>query len=210
MSEPSQLDPPLTGPQRPETFFVIGRLGKPHGVRGHITFRRFRPRLEGLFASDDQPESHSEDAGPVELVNPDQSRSLATVKEARWFDDCGAVLSLAGVTTRDQAEALRGSSVAVLAARPPPMLCDGLDGWLGALAVEVDGERVLGRIVSIQDNGAHPIMVVRADGRESDSSEILVPVVDAFVAGTAFDPKGELSVLIRPIPGLLSANASGA
>lgn len=99
--------------------------------------------------------------------------------------DCRAhggalVAALAGVIDREQAAALRGSSVGIAREALPALAADELY-WadLEGLAVVNREGVVLGAVAEVIDNGAHPILRVRpADGAPG---ERLIPWVPAFV-----------------------------
>jgi len=89
------------------------------------------------------------------------------------------VAALAGVGSRDQAGALKQHDVAVPRAALPAA-GPGEVYWAdltGLAVVNRDGE-VLGTVVGVMDNGAHPILRVAQQG---DGVERLLPFVPAYV-----------------------------
>lgn len=89
------------------------------------------------------------------------------------------VAAIAGVESRDQAEALRQHDVAVPRAALPAA-GPGEVYWadLTGLAVVNRNGEMLGTVVGLMDNGAHPILRVAQEG---DGVERLLPFVPAYV-----------------------------
>ena len=89
----------------------------------------------------------------------------------------GAVLFLAGVTHRSQAEALVGCDLFIEKATLPA-LPEGTYYWadlIGLEVVSVDG-RSLGRLESILETGSNDVYVVKGAGKE-----ILIPALKSVV-----------------------------
>jgi len=94
------------------------------------------------------------------------------------------VALLMGVVGRNAAEALQGSTIQIRRSHFPPLGKDEFY-WIDLIGHEVEnlsGE-MLGKVVGLMDNGAHPILKV-ADGVQLDPKkpeELLIPFVDRFV-----------------------------
>lgn len=162
---------------------VVGRIGRPHGVRGEVTVdvRTDTPELRfapGATLGTDPPS-----AGPL------------TVETAR--PHAGFLLvRFAGVTDRNAAEKLRGTLLVVESEQTPPLddPDEFYDHQLIGLAVEtVEGTRV-GEVVDVL-HPAQDLLVVRR-GRE----DVYVPFVRALVPEVDLE-SGRL--VIDPPPGLL-------
>lgn len=123
----------------------IGRVVKPHGIRGEVSVEVVTNRPERRFAAGSVLHS---DGGPLEVVagRPHQGRWLVT---------------FAGVEDRDAAEALRGL---VLRAEP---LDDPDAVWvhelIGSEVVDTAGA-VLGRVDAVQANPASDLLVLEDGG----------------------------------------------
>jgi 16S rRNA processing protein RimM len=161
---------------------VVARLGRPHGLRGELSVevrtdspaRRFVP-------------------GAVFTTEP--GRRALTLRGVR---DAGGrlLLTFAGVTTRDAAEALRD---VVLLAEVPDAEDEEDDAWpvsrlVGLRAVTVDG-RDVGTVVGIEHLPAQDLLVVeQADGRRSLVPFVaaIVPEVDVAGGRVLLDPPGGL------------------
>ncbi|MCP2339719.1 ribosome maturation factor RimM [Actinomadura rupiterrae] len=164
---------------------VIGRIGRPHGVRGDSTVdvRTDDPDLR--FAPGTEIATDPEDAGPL------------TVERARWHSG-RLVVRFAGADDRDAADALRGIWLVVDADDIPASddPDDFHDAQLVGLAVRtVDGTDV-GEVTEVRHHGQDLLVIRRAGSRE----ELLVPFVAALVPEVDV-PGGRL--VIDPPPGLL-------
>jgi 16S rRNA processing protein RimM len=159
---------------------VVARIGRAHGLRGEVTAEVRTDVPEQRFV-----------AGAVFATDPAAAGPL-TLEAAR--DHSGVLLlRFAGVTTREGAEAIRGTELVVdVGASDEP------DAWydhelIGLRAEHVDGS-LLGTIARLDAGAAQDLLVVQqADGRP----EVLVPFVAALVpevdvAGgrVVFDPPG--------------------
>lgn len=135
------------------TLLEVGRITKPHGLRGEVVVSLVTDRVERL------------DPGAV-LVTDDGE---LVVRSARRHQDRW-IVGFEGSTDRDDAERLRGRVLRAEAVDDPDQLW--VHELVGADVVTVAGERV-GRCVGVVANPA-------ADLLELDGGA-LVPVV--FVVG---------------------------
>lgn len=96
---------------------------------------------------------------------------------ARPLPDDGWLVTFEGISTRNQAEALRGASLAVPRDRLP---APGPDEYFAEdlldLRVLDPAGRALGRVARVYDNGAQAVLVVAAQAGEVD-----VPFVEEHV-----------------------------
>lgn len=159
---------------------LIGRIRGAHGVHGELAVdpetdfpERFR-RLTHVYLGD--------------------SHRRAAVSSARVG---GRIfLTLAGVTNREQAQALHGTELSIPREEAMP-LADGqfyADEIIG-LRVETESGQDLGEIAGIIDTGSNDVYVVRGNGRE-----LLIPAIQDVVL--SLDPAGG-RVVIRVVEGLL-------
>jgi 16S rRNA processing protein RimM len=146
---------------------VVGRIGRPHGIRGEST----------VLPATDDPSRFKPGA---ELMTTD-GRGL-TVASSAPYREIGLIVRFEGVSTRNEAEALRGSTltVAATARRDLPAGEYWVDDLIGLEAVAPDGS-VLGRITGavpgeVQDR----IVVTTQAGRAVE-----VPFVDELVGDPA-------------------------
>ncbi|MDR7402649.1 MAG: ribosome maturation factor RimM [Armatimonadota bacterium] len=169
---------------RGPAYVIIGRILRPHGVRGEV---RVAPDT-------DFPERWATLAEAV-VLRGDRATPVRVTAVRRHGDH--VLVRLAGVETPEQAAALRGAALAVRreeAMRPPPGAHFVFE-VLG-LTVVTEAGAVVGTVTGILRTPAHDVYVVTApDGRE-----YLIPAVGAVVV--AVDPPGG-RVVVRPLPGLL-------
>ncbi|NND84573.1 MAG: 16S rRNA processing protein RimM [Acidimicrobiia bacterium] len=138
---------------------VVGRLGKPHGVRGEVMLRTERDDLS-LFAPG------------TEFATPSGTLTVGGVRRHHG----NLIARFEGVADRDAAEMLRGIELSV--ERSDVRLDD--DEWwttdlVGCRIVDVNGtER--GTVTAVEDGVAHARIVV-----DSGHGSVEVPFVDELV-----------------------------
>lgn len=156
--------------QRPDpaatTQVVVGRIGRPHGVRGAVSLRPTTDDPEDRFAVGAVLDTDPASAGPLTVT---ASRSNGTA----W------VLSFAGIDDRDAAESIRGVVLTVPVDALPPT--DDPDEFydhqlIGLTAVTGDGA-ALGVVDEVLHPPAAPVLSVR----RPDGTTELVPFVSAIV-----------------------------
>lgn len=172
----------------PTRLIPLGRVVGVHGLKGML-----RVRLSGRPEELD-PETFTA-VGEV-LLGDEAFRVLRAARGRRHI-----LLGLAGVSTREQAEALVGREVQA-EARRFPKLPPGEYYWfqvLGLKVVQAEAGTVLGSLEEIWPTGAHDVYVVRQGERE-----ILLPAVEEVVREIDLE-QGVIRVV--PPPGLLELYA---
>jgi 16S rRNA processing protein RimM len=163
---------------------VVGRIGRPHGVRGEVT----------VEVRTDDPDLRFV-PGAALLTDP-ASRGPLTVVGARWHRDI-LLLTLEGIDSREVAETYRNTELLVPVA-DLPQLEDPEDFYdhqlVGLTARSTDGT-VLGEVAAVRHEGADLLVVRRPEG-----GEVLVPFVTAIVP--TVDLEGGFLV-VDPPEGLL-------
>lgn len=158
----------------------MGRIGKPHGLRGEST----------VLPSTDAPERFAVGATFV----GDDGRALVIASSAPYRDR-GLLVRFDGVTTREQAERLRGVLLTIDPAERRAL--DDGEFWdedlVGLIAVTPDGDRL--GTVSALDHGPGQDRLVITTG---DGVEVLVP----FVAALVGEPQDDGTIVIDPPEGL--------
>jgi 16S rRNA processing protein RimM len=145
---------------------VVGRIGRPHGVRGEVTIAPSTDDPDARFAVGSQLSTDPASRGPLTVTGFRRSGRML-------------VLAFDGFADRDAAETLRGVALTVDASTlPVPDDPDEFyDHQLIGLAV-LNGEgTVLGEVVDVLHPPAAPVLTVR----RPDGSEELVPFVSAIV-----------------------------
>lgn len=143
-----------------------GRVGRPHGLDGSFHVTKPRPRL----LADGIPLRIG--GKPVEVVR-------------RAGTDDRPILKVAGVTSREDVDALRGAQLEVLRADAPPL--DEEEWWaedFPGLAV-VDGTVEVGEVVELLALPANEVLRVRRPGRP----ELLVPLIADAVRSVDMDAR---------------------
>ncbi|WP_433511464.1 ribosome maturation factor RimM [Nonomuraea sp. CA-143628] len=144
---------------------VVGRIGRPHGVRGDVTVEVRTDDPELRFAVGAAVATDPADRGPL------------VIESRRWHK--GALLiTFAGVTQRDTAEELRGTMLVidsdeVLPSDDPDEFHD--HQLIGLTVVTVAGEAV-GEVTDVLHHG-QDLLVVRRSGQD----DALIPFVRALV-----------------------------
>ena len=166
-------------------LIVVGRIGRPQGIKGEVT----------VEVRTDDPDDRFAD-GAVLRTDPIE-RGPLTVESARQQGKF-LVVAFAGVPDRNTAELLRDTMLLVPIADLPPLADEDeyYDSQLLALTVELADGTVVGEVVDVLHLPGGDVLVVR---RES-GTEALVPFVKAIV------PTVDLAagtLLVTPPPGLL-------
>ena len=170
---------------------VVGRIGKPHGLRGEVT----------VDVRTDEPELRFADGTTLRAVPPAGSASpitAVTVLRTRWHQ--GVLLAhFEEIGDRNAAEAARGIVLhSTLSADATPEDPEEFydHHLIGLEAVDLEG-RVLGAVSRVVHGGAQDLLQIRTpDGRET-----LVPFVSALVP--AVDVAGG-RVVVADRPGLVT------
>jgi 16S rRNA processing protein RimM len=163
---------------------VVGRIGRPHGVRGEVTVEVRTDDPELRFAP-----------GAVLLTEPGD-RGPITVAARRWHGET-LLLIVDGVDSREAAEELRDTELHVPVADLPELDDPEsfYDHQLVGLAARLPDGSPLGELVAVRHEGADLLVVRRVDG-----GELLVPFVSAIVP--TVDVAGGV-VVVDPPEGLL-------
>ncbi|MER7415505.1 ribosome maturation factor RimM [Micromonospora peucetia] len=182
-------------------MLIVGRIGKPHGLRGEVTVEvrtdepeaRFAPgmvlRTEPGATPSPQPTT-----GPGELF---RVPAELTVEAARWHQG-RMLVAFEGILDRDVAEVLRGTLVAVDSAdvAPPEDPEEFHDHQLVGLAVVTPAGDRLGEVARIDHAPASDLLVLR----RPEGGIAFIPFVRAIV------PEVDLAggrVVVDPPAGLL-------
>ena len=150
---------------------VVGRIGKPHGIRGEVT----------LELRTDEPDRRFAVGAELAVQKPAGSafghRTL-TVARTRWHQTT-LLAAFEELASRNDAEAARG--ILLVAAVDPDETPEDPDEYydhqlVGLAAYDLDG-RALGTVTAIAHGGAQDLLTVTTP----DGHEGLVPFVKALV-----------------------------
>jgi 16S rRNA processing protein RimM len=163
---------------------VVGRIGRPHGVRGEVT----------VEVRTDDPDLRFV-PGAVLRTEP-ASRGPLTVTGRRWNRDI-LLLTFEGIESREAAEEVRNTELLVALADLPELEDPDAfyDHQLVGLSARLTDGSVLGEVAAVRHEGADLLVVRRSDG-----GELLVPFVAAIVP--TVDLTGGF-VVVDPPEGLL-------
>ncbi len=174
---------------------VVGRIGKPHGLRGEVSVvvRTDEPDdrfAEGAVLHAGPPRAGGEGADPVPEV--------LTVTGRRWHQG-RLLVTFAEVPDRNAAEAARGTVLHVRL--PPDASPEDPDEFYAhqLVGLEVHDEQGvrLGEVVRLVPGAAQDLLAVRTE----DGREALVPFVAALV------PEVDLAggrIVVADRPGLVA------
>jgi 16S rRNA processing protein RimM len=155
----------------PDRLILMGVFGAPQGVRGEI-------RVKSLTAEPSAIGAY----GPL----TDKKDARAFVFDAlRPLKDDMLVARVAGVATRDAAEALRGVEIFARRDQLPPLAHDEFyyDDLIGLEAVDAAGGRI-GRVASLMNYGAGDVLeIAPAQGGET----LLLPFTKSVARRIDFD-----------------------
>lgn len=164
---------------------VVGRIGRPHGIRGEVSVEVRTDSPDERFAP-----------GSVLVTDPVE-RGPLTVSRLHWHSG-RLLLTIEGVTDREGAEALR-NTLLVVESDELPELDDPdefYDHQLIGLRAELEDGTALGLVDDVVHAPAEELLAVR----KPDGDELMIPFVSAIV------PTVDLAggrVVVQPPEGLL-------
>ena len=172
---------------------VVGRVGRPHGIRGEVVIgvRTDEPDLRFAVGAAVDVSSSADEADAV----PDQRLTIAS---KRWHSG-QLLVSFAGITDRTVASELTGSWLSVDSSQLPDTgdPDEFRDHELIGLNVRTAGGEPVGVVTDVLHYGQDLLVVRRQD---EAGGEALIPFVKAIV------PEVDIRagvVVIDPPPGLL-------
>jgi 16S rRNA processing protein RimM len=160
---------------------VIGRLGRPHGVRGEIAARATGPTLGAL------------EPGAEVVVRPDAGAERRLRFLRRRGTDDRPILAFGGLETREGAAELAGAVLLVPADSLPTLDEPGAHYVRDLIGIAVlVGDRPLGTVAQVHPAPANDVLEV-----ETPAGPVLVPfTADAILE---LDPDGRRLVLRRDL-----------
>jgi 16S rRNA processing protein RimM len=165
---------------------VVGRVARPHGVRGEVTVDVHTDDPDMRFA-----------VGAVLATDPTGAGPL-TIESARWHSG-RLLVAFAGIADRAQAESLRGTWLTLDSAQvaSPEDPDEFYDHELVGLAVVTTSGEAVGVVTDVRHHG-QDLLVIQPP--EPGGDGLLVPFVAAIV------PEVDVAagrLVIDPPPGLL-------
>ncbi len=169
-----------------DRFILVGKITKPHGLRGDVK----------LFSYSDEPETLLR-YSQVVLVDNRGSLSPNLAIESARLQGKFAVLKLSTIDDRNSAEAIHGRGVLIEKTDLPPVEDDEYYWYqLYDLPVSTETGTLLGTVSSVFSNGARDIMIVK-----DQNQEYLIPILDTIIK-----EQNKEGIIIAPPPGLLEIN----
>jgi len=170
-----------------DEMFVVGRVIRPHGLRGEVVVAPETDFVEERFQ-----------AGARLFVSRSGSAGTLTVSESRVHAGRALVL-FDGLSSIDDAETLRGCELRVpgaeLHALPPGAFYH--HDLVGCVMRTSAGE-VVGDVIRVDDGGGPPIVVAKGE-----RGEVLVPFVEGILRSVDIAKR---EIVIAPPDGLLDVN----
>jgi len=173
-----------TSSQVPNELLLIGEIVAPFGVRGQVKVRSYTDRVEHLQRR-------------IRFVYLSPEWQQVPLKNVVGHKPGLLIMTLSGVTKREQAEELRGTEVAIREQEAAPLEEDEyfLHQLYGLTVVNEAGE-TLGRVREVMETGANDVLVVQREGQ----SDALIPMIRDVVQELDV---ANSRIVIRPLEGLL-------
>ena len=155
-----------------EQVYCIGRIGKPHGVRGEVS----------LQFSDDVFDRVNAD---YLVLETDGILVPFFMEEYRFRNDSAALVKFEGIDTQERARELTHCDVYF-----PYSLSDGNEqqfSWneiVGFSLIDADTQQPVGEITAIDDSTINILFHVKRDGEE-----ILIPASDELIQSVSMDQR---------------------
>ncbi|HEY0401247.1 MAG TPA: ribosome maturation factor RimM [Blastococcus sp.] len=175
----------MTAPRNPSPdTVVVGRIGRPHGVRGEVT----------VEVRTDDPDLRFV-PGAVLRTDPAE-RGPITIAGVHWHSGT-LLLRLEGVDSREAAEAVRNTELLVDVADLPEIEDPDsyYDHQLVGLTARMPDGTVLGEVTVVRHEAQDLLVVRRPEG-----GDVLIPFVSAIVPTVDLDGG---FVVVDPPEGLL-------
>ena len=171
---------------------VVGRIGRPHGIRGEV----------GVEVRTDDPDTRFGNGSSL-LTEP-ADRGPLRVDATRWHSG-RLLVNFAGVADRTAAEALRGTLllVEVDESQRPADPEEFYDHQLVGIRVVTTAGDDVGEVTEVLHLPAQDVLAIK----RSDGAEVLVPFVKELVPTVDLDAK---TITVEPRPGLLDPEAADA
>lgn len=153
-------------------FVISGKFGAPHGIKGWIKVYPETDPVDALLNYQPWHISNRRDWQPIELTGSRREKDYL-------------VVSLQGITDRDQAKAFTGKNIAILREQLPALPDDEFY-WtdLEGMTVITEDGVTLGKVDHLFSTGSNDVIVVKGDKKH------LIPFLrDSFVKEISRDEK---------------------
>jgi 16S rRNA processing protein RimM len=170
-----------------DRYILIGKIGKPHGLRGEVRLHLFSEQPENLknYRRIFVVSTNGELSQPLQLLSSREQGKAA-------------IIELESISDRDAADRLKGMGVLLEKTELPDTEEDEYYYYqYVGLAVKTVDDLFLGRVERIFSNGAQDILVIRGTDQE-----YLIPIVKSFIVR-----RTDEELVISVPPGLLGINS---
>lgn len=159
---------------------LLGEITTAHGIRGEVVIRAYTADPADIASY-----------GPLTDSTGKRTFSLSNIRDTGK----GVHARIAGIATRTDAEALRGTQLYVARnALPPPNDGDYYhEDLVGLSAVTADGTSI-GNIIAVQNFGAGDLLEIRLTG---GSKSEFVPFTDTYAP--TIDISGGRIIVVMPV-----------
>ena len=177
-----------------EDYLVVGRIGRPHGLRGEVSVEPRTDEPDRRFAVGSRLTAERSRPGAA-------APAAFTVSGLRWHSG-RLLLSFEEIADRNAAEDVRGTLLVVPVDpdETPEDPEEFYDHQLVGLSVVLATGEVVGELTEVVHGAAQDLLVVDAGGRE-----VLVPFVSALVPEVDLEGR---RVVVDDRPGLFAAEES--
>jgi 16S rRNA processing protein RimM len=176
-------------PTAPDEYLMIGEIVAPFGIRGQVKVKSYTDNVDHLGRR-------------IRTVYLGPKRQSYPLKGVFEHKPGLLILSLGGVTKREQAEELRRSEVAILEREAAP-LDDGeyfIHQLYGLTVLTEDGAEI-GKVREVLETGASEVLVVTRPGQPDG----LIPMIHDVVQ--QLDIAGG-RIVVRLLEGLLETRGT--
>lgn len=171
--------------RQPPEFLDVGRILRPHGLRGELVLQPFSELVQTLKPSSEIYLESEHSPVIISAIRPHRSRYL---------------LSIEGCVDRDAAEKWRGEVVRIRFENAKPLQEGVYYHWqILDLPVFTDEGDHLGTIVEILETGANEIYVIK----DEQGAEILLPAIKEVILKVDLESS---RMIVDVPPGLLPEN----
>ncbi len=173
------------------SYVIVGRVSRPHGIRGEVRVEILTDYPEKLVQHDDlylAPPRSPDDVERYPLESTRPHKGILLVK-------------LGGCDDRDAAEELRGMLVQIPLDEAVP-LEEGEYYYFQLVGVDVETEtgEWLGRVADVIETGANDVYIVRGP-----YGEILLPAIEDVILELDTERR---EMVVRLLPGMLEESAT--
>lgn len=151
-------------PDTDKEYVIIGKLGKPYGIKGWLKVLSFTDPKENLFQYI-----------PWALNESGQWKSI-TVEDGKHHGN-GLIVKLAGLNTPEEARLFTGKSIAVPRSTLPALQNNEFywSDLEGLTVVDDDTDQILGTISYLMETGSNDVMIVKGE------KELAIPYLPGSV-----------------------------